>query len=198
MIRIEKQGAVRQLILDLPQQRNALNVAMIEALAAALAAADAAPECRCVVVKGAGEHFCSGRELAPGRARDLVATLAYDDAYAAIFERLRTLTKPSVAVVRGYAVAGGFTLAMACDFVLAEAAAKFGAVEMRNGFPGKRRVFGAPQEVKCRPRVGPCVFLIYFLAPQFPRSHCYVAVTLGPKTFMHFVQERSAKGLYDT
>ncbi len=135
MIRIETEGAVRQLILDRPQQRNALTVGMIEALAAALTAADAAPGCRCIVIRGAGEHFCSGRDLEPGRARDLVATLAYDNAYAAIFERLRTLSKPSVAVVRGYAVAGGFTLAMACDFVLAEAAARFGAVEMKHGFP---------------------------------------------------------------
>jgi len=135
MIRIEHAGAVRRLILDRPQQRNALTVAMIEALAAALVAADAAADCRCVVITGAGHHFCSGRDLAPGRARNLVATLEYDDAYAAIFERLRTLSKPSVAVVRGYAVAGGFTLAMACDFVLADAAARFGAVEMKRGFP---------------------------------------------------------------
>jgi enoyl-CoA hydratase/carnithine racemase len=135
VIRIENHGAVRQLILDRPRQRNALNLEMIDALAEALAAADVAHECRCIVIKGAGEHFCSGRELAPGRARDLVSTLAYDDSYAAIFERLHKLSRPSVAVVRGYAVAGGFTLAMACDFVLAESAAKFGAVEMKNGFP---------------------------------------------------------------
>ena len=135
MIRVEHLGAVRQLILDRPQRRNALTVDMIESLAAAVADAGAASDCRCIVIKGAGEHFCSGRDLAPGRARDLVSTLAYDDAYARIFERLHALAKPSVAVVRGFAVAGGFTLAMACDFVLAEESAKFGAVEMKNGFP---------------------------------------------------------------
>jgi enoyl-CoA hydratase/carnithine racemase len=135
VIRIENRGSVRELVLDRAQQRNALSVGMIESLVTALAAADAAPGCRCIVIKSSSEHFCAGRELAPGHARDLAAVLAYDDAYAAIFERLRALTKPSVAVVRGYAVAGGFTLAMACDFVLADESARFGALEMKNGFP---------------------------------------------------------------
>src|SRR5258706_10006049 len=108
---------------------------MIVSLAAAVATADSAADCRCVVIKSSGEHFCAGRELASARARDLDAVLAYDDAYAAIFEHLRVLNKPSVAVVRGYAVAGGFTLAMGCDFVIADESAKFGAVEMNNRFP---------------------------------------------------------------
>ncbi|MEK6592955.1 MAG: enoyl-CoA hydratase/isomerase family protein [Pseudomonadota bacterium] len=136
MLRIKKKDAVTSLILDRPERRNALNVDMIGALSAALARADADVRCRCVVIKGAGDHFCSGRELAAGgRCRDLDAVLAYDDAYCEIFQRLQMLSKPSVAVVRGYAVAGGFTLAMACDFVLAEENAKFGALEMKNGFP---------------------------------------------------------------
>ena len=135
MIRIEKRESVHEIILDRAAQRNALNVEMIEALAAAIAAAGAAADCRCVVIKSAGEHFCAGRELAPDRARDLSAVLAYDDAYAAIFERLRALRKPSLAVVRGYAVAGGFTLAMGCDFVIADETARFGAVEMNHRFP---------------------------------------------------------------
>jgi enoyl-CoA hydratase/carnithine racemase len=135
VIRTQEQGAVFEIILDRPQQRNALTVEMIVSLAAAIAAADATADCRCVVIKSSGDHFCAGRELAPDRARDLDSVLAYDEAYAAIFERLRVLNKPSIAVVRGYAVAGGFTLAMGCDFVLADESAKFGAVEMNNRFP---------------------------------------------------------------
>lgn len=136
MLRIRKKGAVTSLILDRPERRNALSVEMIRALPPALARADADTRCKCVVIKGAGEHFCSGRELAAGGTRrDLDAVLAYDDAYGEIFRRLQALSKPSVAVVRGYAVAGGFTLAMACDFVLAEENAKFGALEMKHGFP---------------------------------------------------------------
>ena len=135
MILVQERGAVREIILDRAPQRNALNVEMIEALAVAVAAADAAADCTCIVIKSSSEHFCAGRDLAPGRARDLASVLAYDDAYAAIFERLRVLNKPSLAVVRGYAVAGGFTLAMGCDFVIADESAKFGAVEMNHRFP---------------------------------------------------------------
>ena len=135
MIRVQQHGAVCEIVLDRPQQRNALTVDMIVSLAAAVAAADVEADCRCVVIKSSNEHFCAGRELAPDRERDLNSVLAYDDAYAAIFERLRVLNKPSLAVVRGYAVAGGFTLAMGCDFVIADESAKFGAVEMNNRFP---------------------------------------------------------------
>ena len=135
MIRVQQQGAVCEIVLDRPQQRNALSAEMIGSLTAAIAAADVAADCRCVVIKSSSEHFCAGRELAPDRERDLNSVLAYDDAYAAIFERLRVLNQPSLAVVRGYAVAGGFTLAMGCDFVIADESAKFGAVEMNNRFP---------------------------------------------------------------
>ena len=98
MIRVQQKEAICEIILDRPQQRNALTVEMIGALAAAVASADAAADCRCVVIKSSSEHFCAGRELAPGRARDLDSVLAYDDAYAAIFERLRVLNKPSLAL----------------------------------------------------------------------------------------------------
>lgn len=135
MINTRQQGAVYEIILDRAPQRNALTVEMIGALAAAVAAADVAADCRCVVIKSSSAHFCAGRELAADRARDLDSVLAYDDAYAAVFERLRVLSKPSLAVVRGYAVAGGFTLAMGCDLVIADESAKFAAVEMNHRFP---------------------------------------------------------------
>lgn len=136
MIRSESEGHVVRLVIDRPQRRNALSFEMIRALATALAAVDADASCQCVVIEGAGDNFCSGRELAPGDGnRSLEQVLAYDDAYGEIFQRLNALTKPSLAVVRGYAVAGGFTLAMACDFVIADESARFGALEMKNGFP---------------------------------------------------------------
>jgi enoyl-CoA hydratase len=129
-------GGVTTLTLNRPERRNALDIAMIRTLADALAKADADGACRCVVVKGAGGTFCSGRDLgAAAQLRGLAPVIEYDEAYARIFELLATLSKPSVAVVQGHAVAGGFTLAMACDFVVAHADAKFGALEMKQGFP---------------------------------------------------------------
>lgn len=133
-VRRARRGGVTTLRLDRPERRNALSAEMIEALQRGIAAAEADARCRCLVITG-GEHFCAGRELAPGMSRALVPVLAYDEAYVAVFRALERLSKPSVAVVRGYAVAGGFTLAMGCDFVLAQADARFGALEMKNGFP---------------------------------------------------------------
>ena len=109
---------------------------MIGELGDAIAVADADPECRCILVKGASDQFCAGRDLeAAGGAGKLVPALEADAAWTRIFHLLHRAATPTVAVVRGYAVAGGFTLAMACDFVLAERTARFGAMEMQNGFP---------------------------------------------------------------
>ncbi len=136
MIRIEQKNSVTTLVIDRPERRNALNAEVIEGLEAGTRAAEADPACRCLVIKGAGEHFCSGRDLSGKVAgKPLEEHLEGNDRYTAIFETLHRMTKPSVAVVRGYAVAGGFTIAMGCDFVLAEQSATFGALEMRGGFP---------------------------------------------------------------
>lgn len=136
MIRVLRDGYTTSIQIDRPERRNALNWDMIGELGDAIAGADADPECRCLVVKGASDQFCAGRDLdAAGAAGALVPALEADAAWTRIFHLLHRAATPTVAVVRGYAVAGGFTLAMACDFVLAERTARFGAMEMQNGFP---------------------------------------------------------------
>jgi len=136
MIRTEQVGAVTTLWLARPAQRNALTAEMIRALGEGIAAAEADSACRCLVLKGEGDHFCAGRDLGQTAAQSELGAIVDDSAtYSAIYRGLHRLSKPSVAVVRGYAVAGGFTLAMGCDFVLADETARFGALEMRAGFP---------------------------------------------------------------
>lgn len=140
MIRTQQDGGIVRLLIDQPQRRNAFDAAMALALGDAIAAVQSDAEARVLVIKGAGGVFSTGRDLkasaevagTDGRARD---RFAEDDAWVRIFHLLHRSSIPSVAVVRGYAVAGGFTLAMGCDFVLAERAAQFGAFEMRHGFP---------------------------------------------------------------
>lgn len=136
MITRERLGPVLRLTLDRPARRNAINREMIDEFRSALDDAARDADCRCVVVTGAGKDFCSGRDLGSTERPDgLPQSLERDVAWTGIFEGLHALDKPSVAVVRGYAVAGGFTLSMACDFVVAARDARFGAFEMRNGFP---------------------------------------------------------------
>ena len=136
MIRIEHDGTVMTVTLDRPQSRNAFTPEMVAGLGEAIAIAASDPDCRCLVVTGAGEHFCTGRDLKATKADGpLPEVLERDGAWSEVIHRLHASSTPSVAVVRGYAVAGGFTLAMGCDFVLAERGARFGALEMANGFP---------------------------------------------------------------
>jgi enoyl-CoA hydratase/carnithine racemase len=137
VIRREDDDGVVRLLIDRPERRNAFNNATAAALGDALDAVAAEDDCRVLVIKGAGDIFSAGRDLKaetegePTRAE----ILDRDGNWARIFQTLHRLSAPSVAVVRGYAVAGGFTLAMGCDFVLSERGAKFGALEMQNGFP---------------------------------------------------------------
>jgi enoyl-CoA hydratase/carnithine racemase len=136
MIRIEHDGTVMTVTLDRPQSRNAFTPEMVETLGDAIATANGDSDCRCLIITGAGDHFCTGRDLkATKTSGALPEVLAQDSSWSAVIHRLHASNTPSVAVVRGYAVAGGFTLSMGCDFVLAERGARFGAMEMANGFP---------------------------------------------------------------
>ncbi|MBG03144.1 MAG: hypothetical protein CMM59_03610 [Rhodospirillaceae bacterium] len=136
MTRVMKRGGVTTITLNRPQQRNALNEDVIRRLADATAEAAADPDCRCLVVKGQGDHFCAGRDIGEAdKSMTLSQVMEYDQLWADVIGSIRTMGAPSVAVVRGFAVAGGFTLSMSCDFVLAERSARFGALEMKGGFP---------------------------------------------------------------
>ncbi len=76
---------------------------------------------RCLVIEGQCDHFCAGRDLQSfGGQLPHEELVAADSQWAAIFRALDQSDLPSVAVVRGCAFAGGFTLAMGCDFVLAD------------------------------------------------------------------------------
>lgn len=140
MIRTEREGGIIRLIIDRPAKRNAIDAATAVALGDGIEAAGRDAAARVLVIKGTGDVFSTGRDLkataaaaeADGRARD---PYGEDDAWVRIFHLLNRANLPSVAVVRGHAVAGGFTLSMGCDFVLAERSTTFGAYEMRHGFP---------------------------------------------------------------
>jgi methylglutaconyl-CoA hydratase len=133
----ETTGAVARLTLNRPGKRNALDPALIRALADALDRAGADPSLRVVTLAGAGADFCAGADLGALRAtmeRSVVDNLEDVDELAGLFLRIRHLRKPVVALVRGRALAGGCGLATACDLVLAAEHATFGYPEIRIGF----------------------------------------------------------------
>jgi enoyl-CoA hydratase/carnithine racemase len=127
-------GAVARLVINRPERRNALTWELVGAMRTALADADADPAVRVVVLGGAGDRaFCAGADLGGMAGGDSVALHEARGQLAGLFGDLWSLGKPTVASVRGYALAGGFGLALSCDLVVAAADAVFGAPEIDVG-----------------------------------------------------------------
>lgn len=134
---IEDDNFVRTITLHRPESRNALNPTMQQELIAALHEAERVQQCRIVVLRGAGSAFCAGLDLAVLRS---VGTQSPEDARAdaerivTLLRSVYELSKPTIAVVHGPAMAGGTGLATVCDITLATPAARFGYTETRIGF----------------------------------------------------------------
>ena len=129
-------GRVLTITLNRPQRRNALTSAMIHELTLALRAAEDSPA-GVVVLRGEGEHFCSGLDLSElramaGRSREQHQLDSMN--IAELFRTLYSLSIPSIAEVRGFALAGGMGLATLCDFTLAGDDARLGYTEVKIGF----------------------------------------------------------------
>ena len=127
---------VALITIDRPEVLNALSFDLLDALADALMALDAAPECRAIVLTGAGEKaFAAGADILE-LARQTPVTLVVDDRFA-VWERIAAIRTPVIAAVRGFALGGGCELAMACDMIVAGDDARFGQPEINLGvMPG--------------------------------------------------------------
>jgi methylglutaconyl-CoA hydratase len=129
-------GRILTITLNRPQRRNALTSCMIHELTLALRAAEDSPA-GVVVLRGAGEHFCSGLDLSELRAmssRTMEQHQRDSMNIAELFRTLYSLSIPSVAEIRGFALAGGMGLATLCDFTLAGDDARLGYTEVKIGF----------------------------------------------------------------
>lgn len=131
LILSERHGAVLRLTLNRPAARNALSVAMMTALEAALAAAAAIPGVRVVVLAAAGPAFCAGhdlREMTAARQAPDHGAAAYDALFrqcARLMQAIVRHPRPVIAEVQGMATAAGCQLVASCDLALASSAARF-------------------------------------------------------------------------
>jgi enoyl-CoA hydratase len=130
------EGPVAVITLNRPERLNAMNRVMLGELHRALDIAQADDAVRALVLTGAGAAFCSGfdlKEQMDARPRGLAAwqTILRDDFDAII--RFWHFPKPTVAAVRGHAVAGGCELALCCDVTIAAEDAVFGEPELKFG-----------------------------------------------------------------
>jgi enoyl-CoA hydratase len=122
-------GAVLVITLNRPHVRNAIDMDTARLLHAALQRLETQPHLRAGVLTGAGGTFCSGMDLKEFTAGRIVVG---ENAQA---EQTRPVnrSKPLVAAVEGWALAGGFELALGCDIVIAAENAKFGLPEVKHG-----------------------------------------------------------------
>lgn len=133
---------VARITLNRPDKMNAYTFAMTQELQSAIAAYRDDDSLRVLIVTGAGERaFCTGGDLSGAdaehsalvRSQPMGQGREMRDGMQAVVGALKRLDKPSIALVRGYAVAGGLALALACDLRIASETAKLGDTSGRAG-----------------------------------------------------------------
>jgi len=120
---------VQVISINRPQVRNAINRAVSEAVAAAVDELDERTDLTLGIITGTGGNFCTGMDLKAFLAGELVALPGRG--LAGFIQR--PPRKPMIAAVEGWAVAGGFEIALACDLIVAVRDARFGLPEVRRG-----------------------------------------------------------------
>lgn len=133
---VETRGRVGLVTLNRPQALNALNDALMDELGAALKAFEADEDIGAIVLTGSEKAFAAGADIG------MMAGYSYMDVYKGDYitrnwETIRSIRKPIIAAVAGFALGGGCELAMMCDIVIAADIAKFGQPEIKLGvIPG--------------------------------------------------------------
>ncbi|MQR02736.1 enoyl-CoA hydratase/isomerase family protein [Glaciimonas soli] len=131
---IENIGQVRHLTLNRPARRNALDSKSIEELAHALQDADRDPTVRAIVLSGAAPAFCSGSDLKELSTMSIQEMCDSELETAQVARSLAGLSKPVIAAVEGFALGGGFVLAISCDIVVTTSNARWHLPEVPNGW----------------------------------------------------------------
>lgn len=128
---VTRDGSVATLWLNRPAKRNAVTQAMWAGISAVTAELADDPGVRVLVVRGAGEHFCAGADIAELRCLD--DRTEYHAVNKAADDALAAFPRPTIAFIRGSCVGGGAEIAISCDLRIAESSARFGITPARLG-----------------------------------------------------------------
>ena len=129
-------GKVGIVTLNRPKQLNALSGELMRELGTALKALDADVAIGCIIITGSEKAFAAGADIG-AMGSYTFADVYKDDFITRDWETIRSVRKPVIAAVSGFALGGGCELAMMCDFIIAADNAKFGQPEIKLGIiPG--------------------------------------------------------------
>jgi enoyl-CoA hydratase/carnithine racemase len=133
-LRIEQAGDIAILSIDRPARRNALGQQLIAELRAELDRADRDPATRVIVLTGSAPGFCAGSDLKELAGMDLAGMGAHEAHTGTLARSITLMNKPVVAGVEGFALGGGFVLAVSCDIVVSDSSARWHLPEVSIGW----------------------------------------------------------------
>ncbi len=136
LILYERRGPSAWITLNRPEKLNAMSDVLVDQLEAALDQAEADDEVRIVVLRGAGRAFCAGYDLEQEAHEGEPSITEWHELLSRDVEvtmKLWALSKPTIAAVHGWCLAGGMEVAMACDLLICTDDARFGEPEVRFG-----------------------------------------------------------------
>lgn len=154
------EGAVATLSLSNPARLNAMTAAMWAAIPGRIAAAEANPVVRVIVIRGAGERaFSAGADISEfTESRSGAAAARYNDLNDAAFAALERATKPTIAMIHGSCLGGGLAIAACCDLRWADTAAQFSIPAARLGIGYDPRWIKPLLRILTPPRVKELLF----------------------------------------
>ncbi|MEC5408906.1 enoyl-CoA hydratase [Paraburkholderia sp. MPAMCS5] len=169
-ILVETRGRVGLVTLNRPKALNALNDALMDELGVALRVFDADDAIGAIVVTGSEKAFAAGADIG------MMSTYTYMDVYKGDYitrnwETVRSIRKPIIAAVAGFALGGGCELAMMCDMIFAADTAKFGQPEIKLGImPGAGGTQRLPRAVSKAKAMDLCLTARFMDAAEAERA----------------------------
>ena len=163
-------GRVGVITLNRPKALNALNDALMDELGAALKQFDADDDIGAIVLTGSEKAFAAGADIG------MMAGYSYMDVYKGDYitrnwEAIRSIRKPIIAAVAGFALGGGCELAMTCDIIIAADTAKFGQPEIKLGvIPGAGGTQRLPRAVSKAKAMDLCLTARFMKADEAERA----------------------------
>lgn len=134
MLNIQRTEHVLQIILDRPSRRNALCTQGMTELQRALVDAERDASVKAIVLTGSAPAFCAGSDLKELAGQSIDAMCDHEAHTAQVARSIAGMSKPVVAAVEGYALGGGFILAVSCDVVVTARTARWHLPEVTNGW----------------------------------------------------------------